>query len=85
MFAVPGSPLDPRCRGANDLIRQGAMLTETADGRAGRARGRIWPPRARGAADAAPPSPQRRPAARLSSAARAGRVLEHLSPYAGTG
>ncbi len=28
LFAVPGSPLDPRCRGANDLIRQGATLTE---------------------------------------------------------
>jgi DNA processing protein len=30
VFAVPGSPLDPRCRGSNDLIRQGARLTETA-------------------------------------------------------
>jgi DNA processing protein len=28
VFAVPGSPLDPRCRGTNDLIRQGAVLTE---------------------------------------------------------
>ncbi|WP_149536928.1 DNA-processing protein DprA [Siccirubricoccus phaeus] len=28
LFAVPGSPLDPRCRGSNDLIRQGAHLTE---------------------------------------------------------
>jgi DNA processing protein len=31
VFAVPGSPLDPRCRGANDLLRNGATLTETAD------------------------------------------------------
>ena len=31
VFAVPGSPLDPRCRGANHLIRQGATLTENAD------------------------------------------------------
>lgn len=31
VFAVPGSPLDPRARGTNDLIRQGATLTETAD------------------------------------------------------
>lgn len=31
VFAVPGSPLDPRSRGANNLIRQGAVLTETAD------------------------------------------------------
>jgi DNA processing protein len=30
LFAVPGSPLDPRSRGANDLIREGAHLTETA-------------------------------------------------------
>jgi DNA processing protein len=30
VFAVPGSPLDPRARGCNDLIRQGATLTETA-------------------------------------------------------
>ncbi|GAB6853107.1 DNA-processing protein DprA [Asaia astilbis] len=30
VFAVPGSPLDPRSRGGNDLIRQGAILTETA-------------------------------------------------------
>lgn len=31
VFAVPGSPLDPRCQGANNLLRQGAVLTETAD------------------------------------------------------
>jgi DNA processing protein len=30
VFAVPGSPLDPRCRGCNDLLRNGAALTETA-------------------------------------------------------
>ncbi|MEZ5666247.1 MAG: DNA-processing protein DprA [Alphaproteobacteria bacterium] len=39
VFAVPGSPLDPRCQGANNLIRQGATLTESArdvlDGLAG--------------------------------------------------
>lgn len=28
VFAVPGSPLDPRANGTNDLIRQGAILTE---------------------------------------------------------
>jgi DNA processing protein len=31
VFAVPGSPLDPRCRGSNDLLRHGAILTESAD------------------------------------------------------
>ena len=30
IFAVPGSPLDPRCQGPNALIKQGAVLTETA-------------------------------------------------------
>ncbi|MEA2781484.1 MAG: processing protein [Rhodospirillaceae bacterium] len=30
VMAVPGSPLDPRCRGANQLIRQGATLVENA-------------------------------------------------------
>ena len=30
VFAVPGSPLDPRSRGCNDLLRNGATLTENA-------------------------------------------------------
>ncbi len=30
VFAVPGSPLDPRCRGTNRLIRDGAVLCESA-------------------------------------------------------
>ena len=30
VFAVPGSPLDPRCRGSNNLLREGAILTESA-------------------------------------------------------
>ena len=28
VLAVPGSPLDPRARGANDLIREGAAICE---------------------------------------------------------
>jgi DNA processing protein len=31
VMAVPGSPLDPRCRGANRLIREGAALIEDSD------------------------------------------------------
>jgi DNA processing protein len=31
VFAVPGSPLDPRARGCNKLLRQGAVLVEGAD------------------------------------------------------
>jgi len=30
VFAAPGSPLDPRASGSNGLIRQGAILIETA-------------------------------------------------------
>ncbi len=61
IFAVPGSPLDPRARGSNDLIRQGAHLTETAadvidnlpdhPGREGLARAPLF---ARGAPPAVP-------------------------------
>lgn len=31
VFAVPGSPLDPRAEGTNDLIRQGATLVAEVD------------------------------------------------------
>lgn len=31
VFAVPGSPLDPRCEGPNKLIKQGAVLTESIE------------------------------------------------------
>lgn len=31
VFAVPGSPLDPRARGCNDLLRNGAQICESAE------------------------------------------------------
>jgi DNA processing protein len=31
MFAVPGSPLDPRAEGTNDLLKQGATVCTNAD------------------------------------------------------
>jgi DNA processing protein len=31
VMAVPGSPLDPRCRGSNHLLREGARLVEVVD------------------------------------------------------
>lgn len=30
VFAVPGSPLDPRCQGTNGLLKQGATVTTSA-------------------------------------------------------
>ena len=57
VFAVPGSPLDPRAEGTNGLLKQGATLvTEAADviavlepilGRSDRTAGRASPSRAR--------------------------------------
>lgn len=31
VYAVPGSPLDPRCQGTNELIKNGAKLTQCAE------------------------------------------------------
>ena len=31
VFAVPGSPLDPRCEGTNGLLKDGATITTTAE------------------------------------------------------
>lgn len=31
VFAVPGSPLDPRCEGSNDLLREGATIVTAAE------------------------------------------------------
>jgi DNA processing protein len=31
VLAVPGSPLDPRAKGTNDLLRQGAIICEGAE------------------------------------------------------
>jgi predicted Rossmann fold nucleotide-binding protein DprA/Smf involved in DNA uptake len=31
VFAVPGSPLDPRCHGTNNLLKQGPIVTTGSD------------------------------------------------------
>ena len=79
VFAVPGSPLDPRAHGANDLIRKGAVLVQGVDDvlselagqtpalAEGRRAGFMQPPDGSGGDEAA------------LTAARA-RVLEGLSP-----
>src|SRR5690349_6141704 len=51
VFAVPGSPLDPRCRGSNDLLRHGAILTESAEDVLSHLRPQVTRP-------AAPPPPR---------------------------
>lgn len=43
IFAVPGSPLDPRSDGANNLIRQGATLVRSAEDVVEALAGRIEP------------------------------------------
>ena len=65
LFAVPGSPLDPRSRGANDLIRQGAHLDRDGAGRAGEPAG---PPLARGAGPRSAVRPRHLAGARRTAA-----------------
>ena len=86
VMAVPGSPLDPRHRGTNQLLRDGATLVESADDVLSAlgplaavapapqaSRGRHAPPAA-----AAPPAP---PAARrVTTVDLLGRVQECLGP-----
>lgn len=80
VFAVPGSPLDPRSRGANDLLRKGAGLVEKADdvldalapfGE------RKRPPRQEGALTEGPPVAPPAPAAAEGAVAL---ILELLGP-----
>lgn len=87
VFAVPGSPLDPRCRGSNDLLRHGAVLTESADDILEALGSRLAepriPPRQQLGAPPLPPSrlpiapfPQAAPSAADPQAA----ILESLGP-----
>lgn len=77
VFAVPGSPLDPRCSGTNDLIRQGAVLTEKAADILAhihkQPRGMFEPPRLPFDAPIATPDENELPKAR-------DKILECLSP-----
>ena len=93
VMAVPGSPLDPRHRGTNQLLRDGATLVESRRRRPGRARparSRSAEPRPAGAApsagrpadcraqDARPPRLPLEPAA--DGADLVGRLCERLGP-----
>jgi DNA processing protein len=79
VFAAPGSPLDPRCRGSNDLLRQGAHLVETAEDvlaelPAAPRPGPLFLPRA------AAPMPATPPPAAPEAPGEAGQLLELLGP-----
>lgn len=79
VFAVPGSPLDPRCEGTNKLIKEGAnMLTSVND--VLDALGSSWTP----AGLAQPPAPvfEATPGELNIGEAQRARVLELLSPSA---
>ena len=89
VMAVPGSPLDPRHRGTNQLLRDGATLVETADHvRAALGPFRVAPkvpPKPRSTASmrsgSLQPAPSVRPAAPLpTNGDLASRVREHLGP-----
>ncbi|MGE0715804.1 MAG: DNA-processing protein DprA [Alphaproteobacteria bacterium] len=74
VFAVPGSPLDPRCKGTNGLLRTGATLVESAADVIDALRPQT----------AAPRTPTRSPPTSEgpshSPVEAEGRVVEHLGP-----
>ncbi len=77
VFAVPGSPLDPRCKGSNDLLRQGARMVETAEDIIGELPEApleipLFRPRP------APPAPEIPPAPAPAPADAPGQVLEMI-------
>lgn len=79
VFAVPGSPLDPRCHGSNNLIRQGAALTEGAEDVLRGLGGRRDAPAAAAALAEPDLAPLPPPAEADSDKART-ILIEHLSP-----
>jgi DNA processing protein len=79
VMAVPGSPLDPRCRGTNHLIRQGAALIESADDVMTALEG-MAPPRSAGPPRPVVPPPLPVGAADDGLAAARGAIAEQLGP-----
>ncbi|TDP43303.1 DNA-processing protein DprA [Zavarzinia compransoris] len=79
VMAVPGSPLDPRARGANDLIRQGARLVESGAEVVEALRPMIGPPLTEPSGGDFAKPPMRRPDDAEIDRHRA-RVLDLLSP-----
>lgn len=80
VFAVPGSPLDPRARGCNDLLRQGAALVENAEDVLQALAGPLAPLRESAPADFDLPEPEETDKKEADSAHR--ELRELLSPTA---
>jgi DNA processing protein len=78
VFAVPGSPLDPRCEGSNGLLKQGATLVTEADDVISVLRPILGQPLDRPAPDAEPLAPSR-PAAEPGAEER-DRIVALLGP-----
>lgn len=70
VFAVPGAAMDPRARGTNGLIRQGAVLTESAEDVLSTLSGALSDPLADPARDTPEPGPEAPPSPEALEAAR---------------
>lgn len=70
VFAVPGAAMDPRARGTNGLIRQGAVLTESAEDVLATLSGALSDPLADPARDTPEPGPEAPPSPEALEAAR---------------
>ncbi len=79
VFAVPGSPLDPRCRGGNNLIRSGAILCESAADITEALAGQAPAPMAEPALPGFAAAPAEEPSDKVLRSARQ-LVVEALSP-----
>jgi DNA processing protein len=83
VFAVPGSPLDPRAEGCNSLLKQGATLVTEAEDVIAVLRPILGQPLERPAQEAEPLSPSRPPAepgSREPGTQERNRIVDLLGP-----
>jgi DNA processing protein len=80
VFAVPGSPLDPRAEGSNGLLKQGAILVTEAEDVIAVLRPILGQPLERSMQEAAPEPIAPSPPAAEPGAEERGRIVELLGP-----